>query len=105
MSLLTPKNALASLLILSGLLFITACSTPTGNVDEGKRWYTMHSCSGCHGEKGNDGKSPDITGLNMSYRSFVSRLRNAEGVTMPEFPESEISKQDAADLLAYINTL
>lgn len=95
---------LTSLLILS-LSFVIGCSGPTGDAEKGNRWYTMNNCSGCHGFKGNDGRSADITGLDMSYSSFVRRLRKAKSVTMPVFPESKISEQDAADLLAYINTL
>lgn len=95
---------LASFFIIFGAL-LCSCSTPEGNVENGKRWYTMHNCDGCHGPKGNDGGSPDITGLDMSYSSFIKRLRSTSSVTMPQFPESKISKQDAADILAYINTL
>lgn len=106
MSIHISKTTLfASSLFLLTLL-LCSCSGPDGNVEDGKRWYTMHNCNRCHGDNGNDGESPDITGLNMSYSSFVKRLRKSSGsVTMPEFPESKISKQDAADILAYINTL
>lgn len=99
------KTLLLACLFLLSLSFVIGCSGPTGDAEKGNRWYTMNNCSGCHGFKGNDGRSADITGLDMSYSSFVKRLRKANSVTMPVFPEAKISKQDAADLLAYINTL
>ncbi len=87
-------------LIISGSL--VACTQPTGKATNGKRWYSMHNCFACHGKNGNDGKGPKITGLNMSYRNFVKRLRHAETAIMPEFPEEKISDQDAADILAWL---
>lgn len=99
------KHTFLVCLLLLGVVTVIGCSSPTGNVENGKRWYSMHNCDGCHGPNGNDGGSPNITGLDMSYSAFVKRLRKANSVTMPPFPESEISKQDAADILAYINTL
>ncbi|MGL1930892.1 MAG: cytochrome c [Desulfotalea sp.] len=104
LKIITKCFLLTSLLLLS-LGFIIGCSGPTGDVEKGSRWYTMNNCSECHGLKGSDGRSPDITGLDMSYYSFVKRLRTENSITMPVFPESKISEQDAADLLAYINTL
>lgn len=99
------KHTFLVFLLLLGVAVVTGCSSPTGNAENGKRWYAMHRCDGCHGPNGNDGRSPNITGLEMSYSAFLKRLRNAKSVTMPVFPESEISKQDAADILSYINTL
>lgn len=99
------KSFLLVCLFTLSLGFVIGCSGPVGDAKKGNRWYTMNNCSGCHGFKGNDGRSADITGQDMSYSSFVKRLRKANSVTMPVFPESKISKQDAADLLAYINTL
>ncbi len=102
---LNAKTLLITVLLIFSFSFVIGCTGPTGDPEKGNRWYTMNNCSGCHGFKGNDGRSADITGLDMSYSSFVKRLRKAKSVTMPVFPESKISKQDAADLLAYINTL
>ncbi len=99
------KHTFLAFLLLLGFTAVIGCSSPTGNAEDGKRWFAMHRCDGCHGPHGNDGRSPNITGLDMSYGAFLKRLRNAKSVTMPVFPESKISNQDAADILAYINTL
>lgn len=89
--------------LIVGLL--SACSAPDGNVEDGKRWYTMHNCDSCHGLHGNDGRSPDITNLNWSFRKFVKRLRKAGDMTMPEYTEADLPQEDAADIFAYINSL
>ncbi len=87
-----------------GTLLI-GCSSPQGTPEDGMRWYTMHNCFACHGKKGNDGKAPQITGLDMSYRSFLKRLRQAETAIMPEYSKEQISDQDAADILAWLTSL
>lgn len=91
-----------SYLIPLTFLLLSGCTSPVGNIGDGKRWYRMHNCYACHGENGNDGKGPDIANLKMSYRSFVSRLRNSETAVMPEFSKDKISNQDAADILAFL---
>lgn len=87
------------------LIFIIACGGPTGEAEKGKRWYTMHNCNACHGLHGNDGRAVDIARLDMSFGSFVRKLRTADAPIMPEFPESKISKDDAADIYAYLKSI
>lgn len=83
-------------------LFLYGCGAPAGSPDDGKRWYTMHHCSSCHGLHGNDGRAVDIAGIDMRFSSFVRTLRRTDAPIMPHFPESKISKQDAADMYAYL---
>ncbi len=90
-------------LVFSSLL--SGCTSPEGDVADGKRWYRMHNCFACHGENGHDGRGPDIAALDMSYRSFVSRLRNTETQVMPEFNKGKINDQDAADILAFLKSM
>lgn len=52
-----------------------------------------------------DGGNPDIASLDMSFRDFVDRLRNAQTAIMPEFKEDRVSKQHAADILVFLQTL
>lgn len=98
-SIITTALLVVSVFILSG------CTTPDGNVANGKRWYRMHNCFACHGEHGYDGRGPDISGLDMGYRSFLHRLRNAQTAIMPVFSEKKINDQDAADILAYLKSI
>ena len=88
----------------STALFVVACSAPSGNIENGKRWYEMHNCSSCHGPTGSDGRAIGIADLDMSFSSFVSKLRNKESQIMPYFPESKVSEQDAADIYAFLKS-
>ncbi len=93
-------------LLLAGALLILAggCSTPSGNAAEGQRWYTMHNCFACHGVHGNDGKGPEIVPLTMSFRQFHGIVRDAGSPIMPKYPEEKISKQDVADIYAWLKS-
>lgn len=90
---------------IAALLVAGGCSEPEGNVAEGKRWYRMHNCSACHGDNGYDGNGPDIADLDMGFNSFTHRLRNGETAVMPVYDENRISDNDAADILAYLQSL
>ncbi len=106
MSRTTVLGRLTSLFLIGAAAFVAGgCSGPEGNAAEGKRWYGMHNCHACHGEKGYDGGGPDIANIDMSHRSFVHRLRNAETAVMPEYSEEKISDEDAADILAYLKSI
>lgn len=92
--------------ILLFFIALTACGAPaSGNPVEGKKWYMMNNCGACHGLHGNDGRSPSIAGISMSFGSFVKKLRKTDAPIMPPFPVSKISEQDAADIYAYLKSL
>lgn len=100
------RSVFLVLLSTTVFIFISSCTTPEGNPEDGKRWYIMHTCYACHGEDGKGrGGGPSIDGLDMSYRSFVKRLRNKETAVMPEYSAEKINDQDAADILAYLNSV
>ena len=100
----SPRFVLPVVLFCS-LLALAACSTPPGNPENGKTWFMMNNCSACHGPHGNDGKAPHIARLHLSFDSFLRKLRSADSAIMPEFPESKVSKQDAADIYAYLKSI
>ena len=100
----TPRSFLAVLLLCS-LLVLVACGAPPGTPEEGKKWFMMHNCSSCHGPHGNDGRAPKIAGLDMGFSSFLRKLRKTDAPIMPPFPESNLSKQDAADIYAYLKSI
>jgi len=83
---------------------LAACSPPKGNADDGKRWYMMNNCYGCHGLQGNDGKGPEINTEDLSFRKFLAVIRDAGSPIMPKFPEEKVSRQDAADIYAWLST-
>lgn len=84
---------------------IVACSSPSGNPQSGKKWYTMQNCGSCHGPNGNDGQAVNIAGVDMGFSSFVRKLRKTDAPIMPPFPETKISEQDAADIYAFLQGL
>lgn len=96
-----PPAPVSMLLVLAAL-FISACSAPMGNPEDGKRWYSMHNCFACHGAAGNDGKAPVVSDLEMSFWRFKGKIRNAGSPIMPKYPEKKISDQDVADLYAFL---
>lgn len=87
------------------LISLSGCGKPDGNPADGKRWYEMHNCSSCHGSQGNDGRGPEIAGIDMRFGSFVKKLRTGGASIMPEYPEEKIPKQDAADIYLYLKSL
>ena len=102
----TMKNSLLSLfLFISAALVLSACAAPEGSADDGKRWYMMNNCYACHGLHGNDGKAPDIDIGDLSFRKFLAIIRNAKSPIMPRFPEEKVSRQDAADIYAWLRTV
>jgi mono/diheme cytochrome c family protein len=86
------------------VLALAACTTPQGNAEDGKRWYMMNNCYGCHGLHGNDGKAPKIDTNGVSFRRFLSIIRDSGSPIMQKFPEEKVSRQDAADMYAWLST-
>ncbi len=87
------------------VLFSAGCSAPPGNAADGQRWYQMYNCSACHGPHGNDGGAINIAGLDMSFYSFVRKLRTKDAPIMPQFSAEKVSKQDAADIYAFLQSM
>ena len=90
------------LFLFLGIIVVSGCSAPTGNSEDGKRWYSMHNCFACHGPNGDDGKAPVVSGLEMSYWRFERIIRDAGSPIMPKYPKERISDQDVADLYAFL---
>jgi mono/diheme cytochrome c family protein len=101
---LSTSRSFLPIFLVCSLFVLAACSAPPGNPEEGKKWFMMHNCSSCHGPHGNDGKAPHIAGLDMGFQSFLRKLRTTDAPIMPPFPESILSKQDAADIYAFLKS-
>ena len=74
---------------------------PSGNAGDGVAVYQTH-CQVCHGVGGVGGSGPDVR--SNTSNEIQSAVRNGIGV-MPVFTDSQISDQQLADLIAYIDSL
>ena len=79
-------------------LSLFACSAPQGNGEQGQRWFVMNNCVSCHGAHAIDGRAASLAGIEMSFGRFEGYLRDPASPSMPKYPESKVSRQDAADI-------
>lgn len=79
-----------------------------GDVAEGRRLYNEVGCYECHGRAGQGGSfggpAPILAGMEISFASYLHRLRNPPS-DMPPYAESVLSDEEAADIYAYIRSL
>ncbi len=85
----------------------------TGDAEAGKQLYYDHACYGCHGYTGETGHRAKLVGsgflLNEQTFIIYMRLRAEQNPllpaeTMPNYPESSLSDDEARDLYAYVRT-
>ncbi len=89
--------------LMGGCFFLVSCSTPpSGDSSNGKRWFSMQHCDGCHGEGGVGGDAPQIGQVTMSYRELLSKVRNSKSAIMPSYSKERLSDQDVADIFSYL---
>lgn len=91
--------------IISSVVIIlsqVAYSIPTGNPENGQRWYSMNNCSSCHGDNGKNGLAPDVAGLELGFGSFLKNIRKPDSVSKPTYPEAKVSEQDALDMYVWL---
>jgi len=76
-------------------------STAQERNEHGRKLY--QACIGCHGAQGEGGFGPTIAGRSLTLEKFQNGLRR--GTVMPMYPTSIITDREAADMLAYLNSL
>ena len=85
----------------------------TGDAEAGKQLYYDHACYACHGYTGETGHQMKLIGsgflLNELTFIIYLRLRTEQNPilpseTMPNYPESSLSDDEAKDLYAYVRT-
>lgn len=100
-----PYLIVQLLLVIVMACSLAACSgTPQGNAADGKRWYSLYRCNGCHGEGGSGGKGPVLAGTGLSFRRFLGKLRAPNSAIMPTFAREQVPDQDAADIYLWLQT-
>lgn len=102
---LSTGTAAGLLFCAASVFLLSGCGDPEGNAEDGKRWYAMHNCSGCHGYNGNDGRAKAIADTDMGYFRFVRYLRNPSSPSMPKFDEKKLPEQDTADIYVWLKSL
>ncbi|HHB76912.1 MAG TPA: cytochrome c [Desulfobulbus sp.] len=105
MSIVYRYTVVTMIMFLIVSILLEACSPPPGNPDNGKKWFMMHNCYACHGKNAKNGKAPVIARIDRSFGSFLRFIRNPDSAIMPVFPEEVLSRQDAADIYAWLQSL
>jgi ubiquinol-cytochrome c reductase cytochrome c subunit len=81
-------------------------TAPAGSAQRGKALFMQHTCYSCHGTvgQGGDRTGPKLAPDPFPFAAFEMQLRQPRG-TMPRYPEQFVSRQDVADLYAYIASI
>lgn len=107
LKLLPRKTTRRTLLLLFFLLPLIppACSSmPQGNPADGERWYRLHRCDGCHGEKGIGGRGPELAPTELSFRRFVRKVRSPGSTIMPAYDPEQLPDRDVADIYLWLRS-
>ena len=78
-------------------------SVGTAADDPGQRLYE-DKCGLCHGAEGRGAKAPRLVPFEWSYEQMLRQLRYPE-CDMPPIPESELSDEGVAQIVAYLKTI
>ncbi|MHC5111508.1 MAG: c-type cytochrome [Planctomycetota bacterium] len=76
------------------------CTPLEGDAADGETFYMDNGCGACHGDNGNDGFAPDITDTNCA--DMFTKLSGEDHVGGQI---DGITEQDAADIVAYLDSL
>lgn len=80
-------------------------ATFTGNVQRGETVYQA-SCAHCHGTTINPVQGADLsTNVEKFYTALAKGIVPPNAAYMPEFTQQRLSRQQSADLQAYLDTL
>jgi mono/diheme cytochrome c family protein len=94
-----------SALLLPFLASAQSQSTPTGNVDNGKRLFLKDGCWECHGYAGQGGRDgARIGATSLTLQGVIRYVRRPTG-SMPAFTDKLISDQEMTDIYAYLKSL
>lgn len=82
---------------------ISASSLPQGDATRGRVLFQNPEikCQSCH-PNGAAGRGPSLVGV--SPDKIATYVRNGRG-QMPAYPQSRLSDQDLADIIAYVTSI
>ena len=83
-----------------------AQSVATGDATRGKQLYLADGCYACHGTTGAGGgfSGPKLAHDGLPPAAILQQLRQPQA-QMPAYTEKVVPDQDAADIIAYIQSL
>lgn len=95
---------LVALVALAVACGTTTTDLPAGDATAGQDLYTTN-CETCHGADAKSGSAGEnLVGEVGEQSEFISAIQNGkDNGAMPAFPE--LSDQDIADIIAYVETL
>jgi hypothetical protein len=76
----------------------------TGNAPRGRFLY-QSACAGCHGTDIHPLAGAELLKSDQRYHQFLWHGTERSGLYMPFFPAERLSRQQAADIRAYLRTL
>lgn len=77
---------------------------PRGNPQTGRQLYESKGCYSCHGYVGQGSREGPRIVPAMAYPAFLVQLRTPRAI-MPPYKQTLLSDQQAADIIAYLNSL
>lgn len=84
---------------------VAPVASPAGNIKAGKvYWEETAWCRNCHGTVGEGAFAPTLSGRKLPYERFRRYVRNPIG-RMPSYIDSDMTDQDIADVVAYLDSL
>lgn len=98
---------LATALLLQAPSFAADPAAPAGSVQRGKDLYMKHACFSCHGtvgQGGDRGAGPRIAPDPLPWAAYEVQMRTPRG-NMPRYPEQFVSRQELADIHAFIGSI
>jgi mono/diheme cytochrome c family protein len=99
---------ISSLIVALGALPLASSSLAQGAGDttRGKQLYLADACYSCHGTTGAGGgpAGPKLAHDGLSPEAMLQQIRRPQA-QMPAYSEQILPAQDAADIIAYIQSL
>ncbi|MER3416806.1 MAG: hypothetical protein C4297_11425 [Gemmataceae bacterium] len=76
----------------------------TGNARAGQ-WLYQSACAGCHGTEVHPMSGRQLLITDKRFHEYVLRGTHGDDIYMPFFPAQRLSRQQVADIRAYLKTL
>jgi mono/diheme cytochrome c family protein len=82
----------------------TVAAAPAGDPAQGQALYAAKTCSACHGAGAEGVVGPKLAGTALTFEQILMQVR-AGKAPMPAFPPDQVSDQEVAHILAWLQSL